>query len=396
MRQRADASQPRRTAAAVAAHCCWRCRLWCRRWRRAARAGAAPARPARRRAAQRQPCSTQMAADIAGGNPQAAAQLAMANKNFYNVTLKNFVAAVDQPRPHRCSCRSTTTPRPSSAWCATTSTSARCCRPTCCTWATRRARRRTRRPTTTITSISTTTTSTCRQRCARPRSPGCWALPVAATAGVMTTRAAAQAFFIAGTNRAMFRFTMMNYLCRDMEQLQDSSLPPDRIRQDVSRSPGGDSRVFLNNCIGCHNGMDPLAQAFAYYNFDATTGRLPVHRGRGAAEVPDQLRQLQARLRHHRRSLGQLLAPGRQPAARLGAALPGSGNGAKSHGPGARAQRRLRAVPGGEGVQGGVPARAGQCRRSRRRSATIKAAFRAGGYKMKQVFADAAVYCMGN
>ena len=38
-------------------------------------------------------------------------------------------------------------------------------------------------------------------------------LPPDATAGVMTTRAAAQAFFIAGTNRAMFRFTLMNHMC---------------------------------------------------------------------------------------------------------------------------------------------------------------------------------------
>ena len=66
----------------------------------------------------------------------------------------------------------------------------------------------------------------------------------------------------------MFRFTLMNHMCMDMEQVHDTSIAPDRIRQDVSRSPGGDSRVFLNNCIGCHAGMDPLAQAFAYYNFD--------------------------------------------------------------------------------------------------------------------------------
>jgi hypothetical protein len=99
-------------------------------------------------------------------------------------------------------------------------------------------------------------------------------LPSAATAGIITSRAAAQAFFIAGTNRAMFRFTMLNHLCRDMEQVHDTTRPPDRIRQDVSRSPGGDSSVFLNNCIGCHSGMDPMAQAFAYYNFDETTGKL--------------------------------------------------------------------------------------------------------------------------
>ncbi|MDX1561556.1 MAG: hypothetical protein R3305_01440, partial [Gammaproteobacteria bacterium] len=29
-----------------------------------------------------------------------------------------------------------------------------------------------------------------------------------------------------------------------------------------------------NNCIGCHAGMDPLAQAFAYYNFDDATGTI--------------------------------------------------------------------------------------------------------------------------
>jgi hypothetical protein len=98
--------------------------------------------------------------------------------------------------------------------------------------------------------------------------------PGGGTAGLVTTRAASAAFFIAGTNRAMFRFTMMNHMCRDMEQLADTTRPPDRIRQDVARSPGGDSRIFLNNCIGCHSGMDPMAQAFAYYNYDETAGRL--------------------------------------------------------------------------------------------------------------------------
>jgi hypothetical protein len=93
-------------------------------------------------------------------------------------------------------------------------------------------------------------------------------LPLEATAGVITSRAASEAFFVAGTNRAMFRFTMVNHFCKDMEQLHDPRLSPDRIRQDVSRSPGGDSRLFLNNCVGCHTGMDPMTQAFAYYNYE--------------------------------------------------------------------------------------------------------------------------------
>jgi len=98
------------------------------------------------------------------------------------------------------------------------------------------------------------------------------------SAGVITTRAAGKAFFKAGTNRAMLRFTLMNHMCRDLEQVNDITGIPDRIRQDVSRSPGGDSSLFLNSCIGCHAGMDPLAGAFAYYewveNEDGSNGQV--------------------------------------------------------------------------------------------------------------------------
>jgi len=93
-------------------------------------------------------------------------------------------------------------------------------------------------------------------------------LPALATAGIMTTRGAAKSFFKDGTNRGMFRFTLINHMCNDLEPLKDTSLPPDRIRQDLSRSPGGDSRIFSNSCSGCHSGMDPLAQAYAYYNYE--------------------------------------------------------------------------------------------------------------------------------
>lgn len=48
-------------------------------------------------------------------------------------------------------------------------------------------------------------------------------IPASATAGIITTRSAAKAFFIDGTNRAMFRFTMLNHLCLDMEQVKDVS-----------------------------------------------------------------------------------------------------------------------------------------------------------------------------
>ena len=53
---------------------------------------------------------------------------------------------------------------------------------------------------------------------------------------------AAAAFFIAGTNRAMFRFTLMNHMCMDMEQVHDTSdragsNPPGRVAQPGRRQP---------------------------------------------------------------------------------------------------------------------------------------------------------------
>jgi hypothetical protein len=84
-----------------------------------------------------------------------------------------------------------------------------------------------------------------------------------ATAGIMTTRAGAMAFFSDGTNRAMFRFTLMNHMCTDLEPLKDVSRTPDHVRQDISRSPGGDSRIYLNSCIGCLAGMVGMAGDYA-------------------------------------------------------------------------------------------------------------------------------------
>ena len=99
-------------------------------------------------------------------------------------------------------------------------------------------------------------------------------LQSAEAAGVTTTRAAGEAYFSAGTNRRMWRFMAMNYLCLDMEQLKDITRPAGRVRQDVTRSPGGDSSIFLNACVGCHSGMDPMAQAFAYFEWDENQGRV--------------------------------------------------------------------------------------------------------------------------
>jgi len=229
----------------------------------------------------------------------------------------------------------------------------------------------------------------------RTTQSGVYGTPPAATAGIITTRAAAQAFFVAGTNRAMFRFTLLNHMCRDLEEIQDTSRPPDRIRQDVSRSPGGDARLFLNNCVGCHAGMDPMAQAFAFYTYDETQGRM-LYTG-GAVQpkyfnndstfafgfrTPDD--QWENRWRGGQNAL-------------LGwdDNLPGSGSGAKSLGQEFGASDAF-ATCQVEKVFRTVCLRTPNDTADRNRIQTMTSSFRASGYRLKQAFADAAAYCMGD
>jgi hypothetical protein len=219
-------------------------------------------------------------------------------------------------------------------------------------------------------------------------------LPSNATAGVMTSRAASEAFFVAGTNRAMFRFTLMNHMCNDMEQMHDPRLPPDRIRQDVSRSPGGDSRLFLNNCIGCHTGMDPLAGAFAYYNYNIDTGALEYTPGNvqpkyfnNDLNFPQGFRTTDDSWENYWRN-GQNAYLGFDPA------LPGEGNGAKTMGE-ELANSYAFAACQVKKVFRAVCLRSPEDQADRDTVDQITDTFRSSGYRMKQVFADSAVHCMG-
>jgi len=90
-------------------------------------------------------------------------------------------------------------------------------------------------------------------------------LPV--QAGIFTLRGFGSVYYEAGTNRGPFRFTAINYLCRDMEQLSDGTRADPFVRRDVDRAPGGDASKYRTECVGCHAGMDHLANAFAYYDY---------------------------------------------------------------------------------------------------------------------------------
>ena len=220
-------------------------------------------------------------------------------------------------------------------------------------------------------------------------------LPSNATAGVMTTRAAAEAFFVAGTNRAMFRFTLLNHMCNDLEQVHDVKLPPDRIRQDVARSPGGDSRLFLNNCIGCHNGMDPLAQAFAYYNFNVDTGSIEYTPGQVQPKYFNNEDNFPFGFRTPDDSWDNYWRTGQNQFLGWDSSLPGSGAGAKSLGDelgnsAAFASCQVRKV-----FQA-VCLRPPQDAADRAQVDQMVMSFTSSGYLMKQVFAETAVYCMGD
>jgi len=215
-----------------------------------------------------------------------------------------------------------------------------------------------------------------------------------ATAGVITTRAAAQAFFVAGTNRAMLRYTLLNHLCMDLEPLQDPARPPDRIRQDVSRSPGGDSRVFLNNCITCHNGMDPLAQAYAYYDYDEAAGRLLYTPGQVRPKYFNNKDTFRPGYSTPDDRWDNYWRKGRNSLLGWDAALPGSGQGAKSMGrelAGSEQFARCQV----EKVFRNVCFRPPSDAADRARVDAMTVSFKSSGYRLKRVFADAATYCMG-
>jgi hypothetical protein len=226
-------------------------------------------------------------------------------------------------------------------------------------------------------------------------------IPATATAGIMTTRGAGSAFFINGTNRAMFRFTMLNHLCNDMQLVMDITRPPDRIRQDVTRSPGGQSSLFLNNCVGCHSGIDPMAGAFAYYNFnniDPTTadtmgtvvytaGQVQPKYSINNTNFPQGFVTMDDSWNNHWRA---------GPNSILGwsASLPGSGNGAKSLGMELESSAAFASCQVNR-VFKDVCLRAPNSNADFTQVNSMISSFQSNGYKLRQVFAEGAAYCMG-
>ena len=336
---------------------------------------------------------TQMVADIAANNALAAAQLAMQDPNFYNVTLRNFAAPMSN--------KAQSVFVPLNDYTATIIGMVR-----------------DNVPFNTVLSadlvytgnvsgapayspannnhyqyLDTTGADLSKVLTAQTQS-ALTGIPSAATAGVMTTLGGASAFFYKGTNRAMVRFTMINYMCNDLNEIMDITRPPDRIRQDPSRSPGGDSRIFLANCIGCHAGMDALAGAFAYYEFDVTSGQMVYTPGAvqgkyaintgnfpyGHVTVDDSW------INYWRSGPNALLG--------WSNSLPGSGNGAKSFGQEIENSTQFANCQVQKVFQA-MCLRPPSNAADRAQATKITSDFVSSNYNMKTAFAETAVYCMG-
>ncbi len=213
------------------------------------------------------------------------------------------------------------------------------------------------------------------------------------TAGIMTTRGYAEAFLVAGTNRAALHFATLNFMCMGMDDFRDVTAVPDHIRQDVTRSPGGDSNIFLNDCLGCHAGLDGLGGAFAYYDFDEDTQQLVYTPGQvqpkfvnGSGTFPlGYVTTDDSWINYWRTG----------PNAFVGWNGPGSGMGAKSLGM-ELAQTRMFSECQVKKVFEKVCYRTPNGTADTQAVQNIANSFEANNRSMKRVFAETASYCMGD
>ena len=91
-------------------------------------------------------------------------------------------------------------------------------------------------------------------------------------AGLLTTRAFMQAHHIAGTGRRPVEFAFREFLCLPIDQIADTgagnaNVLDNRIGRDIDRAPGNDANKFETNCKACHVPMDGFRGAFAYYSW---------------------------------------------------------------------------------------------------------------------------------
>lgn len=99
-------------------------------------------------------------------------------------------------------------------------------------------------------------------------------------AGVLTSRTYIEAHATAGTNRRLVEFAFREFMCSSIDQIADTTAPDLRIGRDIDRFPGGDHLRFQTSCKGCHTVMDGFRGAFAMWDFN----NVPIHSKAGGIQ----------------------------------------------------------------------------------------------------------------
>jgi hypothetical protein len=158
--------------------------------------------------------------------------------------------------------------------------------------------------------------------------------------------------------------------------------------------------VFLNNCVGCHSGMDPMAQAFAYYNFQGTLGAVM---NTGTMQYTSGVVQPKYLINSTNFPYGFVTPDdswsnrwrnGVNASLGWSSSLPGSGQGAKSLGTELESATAFAQCQVTKVFQA-VCFRTPQSTADQATVTAITSSFQSGGYKLKQVFQQSAAACPG-
>lgn len=89
-------------------------------------------------------------------------------------------------------------------------------------------------------------------------------------AGILTSRAFAEAHMIAGTNRRPVQKAFEYFMCAPLDSIRTIESPDVYVGRDVERFPNGptSNADFHNNCKSCHGTLDALRPAFSEYHFE--------------------------------------------------------------------------------------------------------------------------------
>jgi hypothetical protein len=89
-------------------------------------------------------------------------------------------------------------------------------------------------------------------------------------AGVLTSRAFAEAHMIAGTNRRPVQKAFEYFACAPIDSWRDAEISDQYIGRDVERFPNGPTSFneFLSSCKTCHGPMDAMRGAFSQFHFE--------------------------------------------------------------------------------------------------------------------------------